>query len=141
MGEDLVQIIFQRRHANGQWVHERVLNHTNHSCCSVAQLGLAPFDFMEVKIVWILTSFYQNRCFSGYSPFRFQIYLLMFSHSLVSDSLWPHGLQHARLPCPSPTPRACSNSCPSSWWCIQPSHPLSSPSLPAFNLFQHQGLF
>ena len=29
----------------------------------------------------------------------------------------PHGLQHARLPCPSPTPRACSNSCPSSWWC------------------------
>ena len=40
-----------------------------------------------------------------------------FSHSVVSDSLRPHGLQHARLPCPSPTPRACSNSCPSSWWC------------------------
>ena len=39
------------------------------------------------------------------------------SCSLVSDSLWPHGLQHARLPCLSPTPRACSNSCPSSWWC------------------------
>ena len=36
-----------------------------------------------------------------------------FSRSVVSDSLWPHGLQHARLPCPSPTPRACSNSCPS----------------------------
>ena len=35
----------------------------------------------------------------------------------MSDSLRPHGLQHARLPCPSPTPRACSNSCPSSWWC------------------------
>ena len=35
----------------------------------------------------------------------------------MSDSLRPHGLQHARLPCPSPTPRACSNSCPSSrWW-------------------------
>jgi len=31
--------------------------------------------------------------------------------------LWPHGLQHVRLPCPSPTPRACSSSCPSSWWC------------------------
>ena len=40
--------------------------------------------------------------------------LLMFSHSVVSDSLGPHGLQHARLPCPSPSPRACSNSCPSS---------------------------
>ena len=61
----------------------------------------------------------------------------------MSDSLWPHGLQHTRLPCPSPTPRACSNSHPSSWWCqlIQPSHPLSSLSPPAFNLSQHQGLF
>ena len=35
----------------------------------------------------------------------------------MSDSLWPHGLQHTRLPCPSPTPGACSNSCPLSWWC------------------------
>ena len=39
--------------------------------------------------------------------------LRQFSHSVVSDSLWPHGLQHIRLPCPSPTPRACSKSCPS----------------------------
>ena len=35
----------------------------------------------------------------------------------LPDSLWPHGMQHARLPCPSPTPGACSNSCPLSWWC------------------------
>ena len=43
----------------------------------------------------------------------------------MSDSLRPHGaLQHARLPCPSPTPGACSNSCPSSCDTIQPSHPL-----------------
>ena len=41
---------------------------------------------------------------------------VQFSRSVTSDSLWPHGLQHARLPCPSPTPRACSNSCPLSWW-------------------------
>ena len=41
----------------------------------------------------------------------------MFSRSVVSDSLWPHGLQHARLLCPSPSPEACSNSCPLSWWC------------------------
>ena len=40
-----------------------------------------------------------------------------FSRSVVSDSLWPHGLQHAKLPCPSPTPGACSNSCPPSRWC------------------------
>ena len=42
---------------------------------------------------------------------------LSFSHSGVSDYLWPHGLQHARLPCPSPSPGVCSNPCPSSrWW-------------------------
>ena len=43
--------------------------------------------------------------------------LLLLSHSVVFYSLQPHGLQHARLPCPSPTPRACSDSYPSSWWC------------------------
>ena len=41
---------------------------------------------------------------------------VQFSCSVMSDSLWPHGLQHARPPCPSPTPAVCSNSCPSSWW-------------------------
>ena len=40
-----------------------------------------------------------------------------FSHSVESDSLWPHESQHARPPCPSPTPRAHSNSCPLSQWC------------------------
>ena len=39
----------------------------------------------------------------------------LFSRSVVSDNLQPHGLQHSRLPCPSPSPRACSNSCPLSW--------------------------
>ena len=42
---------------------------------------------------------------------------VQFTHSVVSDSLQPHGLQHARLPCPSPTPGVYSNSCPLSWWC------------------------
>ena len=42
---------------------------------------------------------------------------VQFSHAVVSDSLWPHGLQNARLPCSSPTPGAYSNSCPLSWWC------------------------
>ena len=46
-----------------------------------------------------------------------QMLLLFFSNSVVSDSLWPHGLQHTRVPCPSPSPRACSNSCPLSWRC------------------------
>ena len=43
--------------------------------------------------------------------------LLLFSHSVISDSLQPHGLQHARLPCSSPSPKVCSNSCPWSRWC------------------------
>ena len=45
----------------------------------------------------------------------------------MSSSLWPHGLQHSRLPCPSPSPRVCSNSCPLTWWCyltISSCHPL-----------------
>ena len=66
---------------------------------------------------------------------------VQFSHSVVSDSLRPHGLQHARLLCLSPTPGTCSNSCPSSQWCHPTISPLSSPSPPAFNLSQHQGLF
>ena len=64
-----------------------------------------------------------------------------FIHSVVSDSLQPHGLQHARPPCPSPTPGVYPNSCPLSHDAIQPSHPLSSPSPPAFNLSQCQTHF
>ena len=52
-----------------------------------------------------------------------------FSCSVVSDSLWPNGLQHARLPCPSPTTRAWSNSCSMSWWC----HPSFSSSVIPFS--------
>ena len=47
----------------------------------------------------------------------------------MSDSLQPHGLQHSRLPCPSPAPGACSNSCPLSWWC----HPIISSSVILFS--------
>ena len=45
------------------------------------------------------------------------ILLLLFRHSLMSNSLWPHGLKHARPPCPLPPPGACSNSCPLCQWC------------------------
>ena len=54
---------------------------------------------------------------------------VQFSRSVMSNSLWPHGLQHARLPCPSPTPWACSNSCPLSRWC----HPTISSSVAPFS--------
>ena len=51
------------------------------------------------------------------------------SCSVMSNSLWLHGLQHDRLPCPSPTPGACSNSCQSSRWC----HPTISSSVVPFS--------
>ena len=54
-----------------------------------------------------------------------------FSHSAVSDSLWSHGLQHARLPCPSPTPGVYSNSCPLNWWC----HPTILSSVVPFSFY------
>ena len=56
--------------------------------------------------------------------------LLQFSRSVMCDSdMWPHGLQHVRLPCPSPTPGAYSNSCPLSRWC----HPTISSSVVPFS--------
>ena len=67
---------------------------------------------------------------------------VQFSRSVVSDSFQPHELQHTRPPCPSPTPGVHPNS---RWHqvsdAIQPSHPLSFPSPPAPNPFQHQNLF
>ena len=97
--------------------------------------------------------------FKGYTPFivikywvcslyliifpcsLFILYSVQFSHSFMSDSLRPHGLQHARFPCPSPTPRVYSNSCPPCLW----SHPtISSVIIPFSSCLQssqHQGLF
>ena len=63
-----------------------------------------------------------------------------FSLSVVSDSLRPHELQHARPPCPSPTPRVHPNPCPLCRWYHPTIYPLSPPSSPTFNLSQHQGL-
>ena len=58
-----------------------------------------------------------------------QFSAVQFSHSVVSDFLWPHESQHAWLPCPSPTPKVYSNSCPLSRWC----HPTISSSVIPFS--------
>ena len=58
-----------------------------------------------------------------------QVFSVQFSQSVVSNSWWPHGLQHIRLPCPSPTPQVCSSSCPLSQWC----HPTISSSVIPFS--------
>ena len=69
----------------------------------------------------------EDLCFYLFSSVQFS--LVQFSHSVVSDSLWPHESQHARPPCLSPTPRVHSNSRPSSWWC----HPDISSSVVPFS--------
>ena len=66
----------------------------------------------------------------------------MFSRQVMSNSLWPHRVQHARLPCPSVSPGVCSNSSPLSQWCHLTLSSSIAPSPPfAFSLSQHQGLF
>ena len=70
------------------------------------------------------------------TPFPFNVISgclssVQFSCSVMSNSLWSHGLQHARLPCPSQTLRVCSNSCPSSQWC----HPTISSSIISFSSY------
>ena len=61
-------------------------------------------------IFWLQYSQYLYvKCWPIYRSYHL---LLLFSHSVVSDSLQPHGLQHTRLPCPSLSPGVCSNSCP-----------------------------
>ena len=81
------------------------------TCLINSMLGIA--DVVGVGMGWAFSS-------------------VQFSHSVVSNSLWLHRLQHARLPCPSPTPGVYSNLCPLSWWC----HPTSSSSVIPFSRLQ-----
>ena len=83
-------------------------------------------------------------CF-GFSISQSSPWSVQFSCSVVSNSLWPHGLQHARIPCPPPTLGACSNSCPLSQWChstisssvvLFSSHLQSFPASGSFPLSQ-----
>ena len=76
---------------------------------------------LETESIWALKRKYT----SSFKPRG----ILQFSHSVVPDSLQPHESQHTRPPCPLPTPRVHSNSCPSSWWC----HPAISFSVVPFS--------
>ena len=85
-------------------------------------------------------------CKTTWSSTSVQFSSVQFSHSVMSNSLRPHELQHARPPCPSPTPGVYSNSCPSSQWChlgISSSVvPFSCPQpLPASGSFPMSQLF
>ena len=78
-------------------------------------------------ILTILDTSYKLNC--AVYVFLCLAYSVQFSHSVASDSLWPHELQHTRPPCPSPTPRVHPNSCPLSQWC----HPAISSSIVPFS--------
>ena len=99
-------------------------------------LGIAVFFFLlfvSRSLIWVLKKMFHVSLNMLMFPLLFQNNMedpsVHFSLSVMSNSLWSHGLQHARLPCPSPTPRACSNSCPLSLWC----HPTISPSVIPFS--------
>ena len=106
----------------------------------------------------MFSSFYWPRQFGAYKPVMTDqsvlhktlvldctsvrsVVLLLFSHSIVSKPLQPHGLQHARLPCPSLSPGVCSNWCPLSRWCHPTISSSVTPSPPALHLSQNQHLF
>ena len=100
--------------------------------------------FMLFLHFWKLISC-QLHNFQIFSPLKSDfwefIWLLLFNGSVMSHFLWPHGLQHARIPCPLLSPRVCSDSCPLNWWC----HTTFSSSFATFSLAlsfsQHPGLF
>ena len=87
-----------------------------------------PTDWIQVFCIFLIAGeFFTTEPLGKPNDFSFRS--VQVSRSIMSDSLWSHGLQHAMLPCPSPTPRACSNSCPLSQWC----HPTISSSVVPFS--------
>ena len=97
---------------------------------------------MRIKcdtVYWGSTTMFISSCLTNIKYFYYSS--VQFSHSVVSNSLRPHGLRYARIPCPSPTPGAYSNSCPLSWRC----HPTISSSIDPFSShlqsFQELGSF
>ena len=93
-------------------------------------------------VIWLLslTSSASSLEIIMWCPF-YRVSSVQFSCSVVSDSLWPHGLQHARPPCPSPTPEVYSNSCPLSWWCHLIHLILCRPLLLLPSIFPSIGVF
>ena len=108
----------------GTYVYE-FLGYRNNKITSPG-VGLNPG--ICIKLLWVSHSSSLNQ----FSPVKKENNASVQS-SVVSDSLQPHGLQHISLPCPSPTPRVSSNSCPFSWWC----HPTISSSVVPFSFHIH----
>ena len=111
----------------------------------ILSLWLTSLSLMLSVSILIVTN---GRVFIIFmAKFYICMYEYQFSCSVLSDSLWPHELQHARPPCPSPTSGAYPNSCPLNWWCLLTISssvvPFSSclQSFPASGSFQKSQLF
>ena len=96
--------------------------------------------FIELKEILAQFFLFSNIGKFCYSMKRLKV-SVQFSQSVISNSLRPHGLQHTRLPCPSPTPGACSNSCPLIQWCHQTISPSAVPFFYCLQSFPASGSF
>ena len=106
-----------------QWTNRMWFIHTvvyypafkNHEILTHSTTGMNPEEVMLSKV----SQTQPGKHYVTPQGLRCSVlyYVLFFSHSVVSDSLLPRGLQHARLPCPSLSPGVCSLSCPLSRWC------------------------
>jgi len=97
-------------------------------------------SFKKILIIYSLRIYFNLKPMASNIKAQNVYMIVHFSRSVMSDSLWPHELQHARPLCPSPTPRVHANS-HRVGDAIQPSLPLLSPFPPAPNPSQHQSLF
>ena len=115
-------------------------HHSKDKCDNLNLIITFSHKTLVFALLW-LTNVVVSKSGEAYWNVKFSV---QFSHSVVSDSLWPHGLQHTRPPCPSPTPRAYSYSCPLSRWC-HPTvyilcHPLLLPPsiFPSIRVFSNE---
>ena len=103
-------------------------------CCCWPPWGLSSTQYCCLPSSWSAAQEWrvsrsQENANQSQDEILLHTYSVQFSCSVMSDSLQPRWLQHTRFPCPSPTPGACSNSCPSSQWC----HPTISSSVVPFS--------
>ena len=108
------------------WMYRSVYSEWQENIPKPPRGPLLNWEVPLSSLAIILTPYWMFLLLYALSSIAFAaVQSVQFSCSVVSDSLWPHGLQHARPPCPSPTPRVYSNPCPLSWWC----HPAISSSV------------
>ena len=110
------------------------MDYTDHAILQIRILEWVAFPFSkgssqprdETQVSCVAGGFFTNWAIGEVDS------SVQFSFSVMSDSLWLYGLQHGRLPCPTPAPGACSKSCPLSQWC----HPTISSSVLPFSRLQ-----